>query len=68
MATWAAKITVRLDSDGKAHAGFASTLPRGKDLKTFGRWFGCQMNYRPFKAAMAAAHKFAEDYNSGRVK
>ncbi len=64
----AARIAVRQHKrTGRTVAGFASNLPRlgpeWRDVASFGRWFGGQMSYRPFKAAMARAHRLAEYYS-----
>lgn len=65
---YAARITVRQNTrTGRTVAGFASNLPRlgaeWRDVANFGRWFGGQMNYAPFKSAMAKAKDLAEYYN-----
>ena len=62
--TFAATIVVRKSPrDGKAYAGFASKVS-GDTLKTYGAWYGSQMSYRPFNAAMAEARAYAECYNA----
>lgn len=65
---FAARIAVRQNKlTGRTVAGFASSLPRlgteWRDVANFGRWFGGQMGYRPFKAAMAQARDLAEYYS-----
>ena len=65
---FAARITVRQNTrTGRTLAGFASALPRlgteWRDVANFGRWFGCQMHYRPFNATMARAQNLAQYYS-----
>ena len=65
---FAARIAVRQNTrTGRTVAGFASSLPRlgpeWRDVANFGRWFGGQMDYRPFKAAMAKAQDMAQYYS-----
>jgi hypothetical protein len=66
---YAARITVRQNTrTGRTVAGFASSLPRlgaeWRDVANFGRWFGCQMSYRPFRSTMAEAKDLAEYYSN----
>jgi hypothetical protein len=66
---YAARITVRQNTrTGRTVAGFASSLPRlgteWRDVANFGRWFGGQMSYRPFKTALAQARDLAEYYSN----
>lgn len=65
---FAARITVRQNTrTGQTLAGFASNLPRPgnewRDVANFGRWFGSQMSYRPFKEAMTKARDLARYYS-----
>lgn len=64
MKNYACKIIVRQNTvTGKTLGGLASSLPRKsrewRDIAAFGSWFGCQMGYRPFAAAMAKARDLA---------
>lgn len=62
--TFAAKIVVRKNTTtGKHEAGFASKTS-GVIVAEFGRWFGSQMSYRPFWAAMNAAREHADKLNA----
>jgi hypothetical protein len=62
---FAARIVVRKSHrDGRAYAGFASKVPAGEVLKSFGSWYGSQMRYLPFTHALADARAFADSYNS----
>lgn len=62
--TFAAKIVVRKNTTtGKHEAGFASKTS-GVIVEEFGKWYGSQMSYRPFHAAMAAAHAYADKLNA----
>lgn len=65
---FAPRITVRQNTrTGRTVAGFASNLPRlgneWRDVANFGRWFGCQMSYRPFNSAMTKARDLAQYYS-----
>lgn len=65
---FAPRITVRQNTrTGRTVAGFASNLPRlgneWRDVANFGRWFGCQMSYQPFRRAMGKAHDLASYYS-----
>jgi len=66
--TFAAHLVVRQSTrTGLCYAGFASSLPpRGKghrDIASFGRWFGSQMSYRPFRVAQRNAVVYASYCN-----
>ena len=61
--TFAAKIVVRKNTTGKYEAGFASKTS-GAIVAEFGKWYGSQMSYRPFHAAMEAAHTYADKLNA----
>lgn len=62
--TFAAKIVVRKHpATGKHEAGFASQV-KGETVEEFGKWYGIQMSYRPFRAAWAAAKAYADKLNS----
>ena len=65
----ACRIAVRQSSStGKTYAGLASTLPRlsaeWHDIATFGKWFGGQMGYKPYKNAMSRAGDYADYCNN----
>lgn len=65
---FSASIVVRQNiTTGETVAGFASNLPREsrewKTIASFGRWFGSQMSYAPFRRAMSNARKYAEYCN-----
>ena len=61
---FSAKIVVRKNATTAKHeAGFASKTS-GVIVAEFGRWFGSQMSYRPFAAAMAAARAHADKLNT----
>ena len=66
---YAARITVRQNTrTGRTVAGLASTLPRlskdWKDVVNFGKWFGGQMSYKPFRETMQRAKDLAEYYSA----
>jgi hypothetical protein len=65
--SWAARIVVRVDKDGVAHAGFASQI-RGREIYDGGKWAGCQMSYKPFERAMDKARELAREYNADAAK
>ena len=60
--TFAAEIVVR-DNGGTFEAGFASRT-NGVKVRSFGKWFGSQMSYRPFREAKQAAQDLAADLNA----
>lgn len=59
--TFAAHLVVRKNGN-QYLAGFASKTP-GQTVKSFGKWYGSQMSYRPFAAAQKAAEAMAEKLN-----
>ncbi len=59
---FAAEIVVRKNGD-KYVAGFASKTGRGSKVESYGSWYGSQMSYRPFRAAMARAEALAAKLN-----
>lgn len=66
---FAARITVRQNTrTGRTLAGFASQLPRlgadWRDVANFGKWFGGQMRYRPFRRALGEARDLADYYSA----
>lgn len=61
---FAAEIVVRKNpTTGLHEAGFASKTT-GTKVASYGRWYGSQMSYKPFHAAMDAAHAEAERLNA----
>jgi hypothetical protein len=65
---FAAEIVVRESArDGRAYAGFASQVPKGKTLQRFGSWYGSQMSYRPFNRAMSEARELAASINAAKT-
>ena len=60
---FAAEIVVRKNGSSYV-AGFASKT-KGEKVSSYGKWFGSQMSYRPFRAAMAAAQSEAARLNGG---
>jgi hypothetical protein len=52
---------------GLCFAGLASNLPKiskdYRDIASYGRWFGCQMSYRPFRQAQRDAVIYASYCN-----
>ena len=63
---FAAEIVIRKNNDGY-EAGFASRTS-GTKVESFGKWYGSQMSYRPFLAAMAAAEDRADELNAELVR
>jgi hypothetical protein len=62
---FAAEIVVR--KNGTSYeAGFASKT-KGEKIESFGLWYGSQMSYRPFLAAMASAEVRAAQLNGGSL-
>jgi hypothetical protein len=59
---FAAEIVVR-NNAGTYLAGFASKTGKGEIIESFGSWYGSQMSYRPFRAAMARAEALAAALN-----
>ena len=64
---FAAEIVVRKNGD-KYVAGFASKTGRGSKVESYGSWYGSQMSYRPFRAAMARAEARAAQLNGESVQ
>ena len=64
--TFAAEIVIRKNNN-IYEAGFASKTT-GTKVESFGRWYGSQMNYRPFRAAMDAANRRATELNAALVQ
>lgn len=62
---FAAEIVVRKTATSYV-AGFASKTGKGQLIASYGKWFGSQMSYRPFRAAMAKAHVEAARLNAER--
>jgi len=65
----ACRIAVRQStSTGRVVAGLASNLPRlsaeWRDIATFGKWFGGQMSYQPYKKARSLAADYADYCNN----
>lgn len=63
---FAAEIVIRQNPNGY-QAGFASKTT-GTKIETFGRWYGSQMGYRPFRNAMKAAEARAAELNNARAQ
>ena len=63
---YAAEIVVRKNGANYV-AGFASKT-RGQRVASFGEWYGSQMDYKPFRAAMAAAEAMAAKLNAKTAK
>ena len=61
---FAAEIVVRKNGSSYV-AGFASKTGKGEKVSSYGKWFGSQMSYRPFSAAMKAAQSEAARLNGG---
>ena len=64
MKIFAAEIVVRKNGNEYV-AGFASKTGKGAKVSSYGKWFGSQMSYRPFRAAMEAAQAEAARLNGG---
>jgi len=65
--TYAAHLVVRKKHD-RYYAGFASEYPLNhgyKHVKSFGSWYGSQMDFEPFKKAMKEAKEYAKKLNGG---
>lgn len=60
--SFAAHLVVKFTPNGGFRAGFSSELP-GVIHRSFGKWYGSQMSYRPFAAAMQAAMDEAVRWN-----
>jgi len=56
-----AEIVIKRNATGFV-AGFASKT-KGKKVRSFGRWYGSQMNYKPFQRAWTEAQSMAEKLN-----
>lgn len=61
---FAAEIVVRKNGSSYV-AGFASKTGKGEKVSSYGKWFGSQMSYRPFREAMKAAQSEAARLNGG---
>lgn len=64
--TFAAQIVIRKNNNGYV-AGFASKTT-GAKVESFGKWYGSQMSYRPFRSAMDAAEARAAELNASLVQ
>jgi hypothetical protein len=63
--SYAAEIVLR-KKEGRYYYGFASQFPLNKGYKevnSYGRWYGSQMNYKPFREAYNEAKKECETLN-----
>ena len=63
--TYGAKLVVRMKGR-EVRAGFASEYPLNQGwqhLGDYGVWQGSQMQYKPFKKALAQAEEFADEAN-----
>ena len=64
--TFAAEIVIRKNNNG-FESGFASKTT-GAKVESFGKWYGSQMSFRPFRSAMAAAEARAAELNASLVQ
>lgn len=57
--------------DGRYFAGAASELPLNKGfehIKSFGKWFGSQVKYKPYQDAHYEAYAYARKMNERKEK